>query len=703
MKRNKKNDTATGRGGFTLVELLVSVTLILLMMTLFAQIFTMATDSISRQKGIAENDQRARILTNTIRADFAKRTFRYGLPFYPGENSDLSVTSFGKRDGYIYMNGNDPVSGIDDILQFTVNSALLQEESDDTQFLGAASMLYDQLAEVNNEIRRTALRFNPNQPEADDGSLFPNGVAASTAAEVTYFVRNGGLYRRVMLLRNPLPAAGGDQEIAPRSTVGDHPYLLTENDGLTADAGGRFWYVRNPENITLGNFELGTSETASADRSNWNVTQSNDLWGHFDFSAIPLGTGGGGGSDPSIGAVLLGVDALANDSGILSLGNPRVRWGFNFYTGQSREHLAIGNPTFFGRFLHAETSDWRFNWPMAGARNEPDATTFSGTIIGSGNPMQIYDASGPSGTQLSIQPNGVISQFNGSSIAGNTASRGGPRAVEDVLLSHVHEFRVEIWDDRLGRFVTPGYGTVTGGTTESVGDYHIARCLQADVTNGQFHIGPLAPYTPSNTVPVLKQPHAFDTWHADLGSDPIYNFDGDATVDQLFEISPPYIALRVTPPLQPSGPTPTLVTDPVGSENISIRTVANGSIGTVLTTNQGYWEPNKSYSLNDVVFVPWDDTVPNGNGDSLFQYSELTRPEIGFHLAYRCVIAGTSDGSEPAWPTSAGQRVSETNVQWEAIDNRRPLKSIRVTIRFQEPSTEQIRQVALILPVTIDE
>jgi len=50
------------RAGFTLVEMLVAVAVVVVMMSLFAQIFQMATSSMSLQKGMAENDQRVRLV-----------------------------------------------------------------------------------------------------------------------------------------------------------------------------------------------------------------------------------------------------------------------------------------------------------------------------------------------------------------------------------------------------------------------------------------------------------------------------------------------------------------------------------------------------------------------------------------------------------------------------------------------------------------
>jgi len=48
-----RTDFRSRVAGFTLVEMLVAVALVLLMMSIFAQIFQMATGSLSQQRGIA--------------------------------------------------------------------------------------------------------------------------------------------------------------------------------------------------------------------------------------------------------------------------------------------------------------------------------------------------------------------------------------------------------------------------------------------------------------------------------------------------------------------------------------------------------------------------------------------------------------------------------------------------------------------------
>ena len=129
------------RAGFTLIEMLISVTLVLVMMTLFAQIFGIATESMSTQRGIAENDQRARSVTTILRNDLDKRTFRYVMPYYVGEDTTASVTPASARRGYFYVSTNDPDDYLDDILQFTVDSQIVVSSLDQTEYVGRASKL----------------------------------------------------------------------------------------------------------------------------------------------------------------------------------------------------------------------------------------------------------------------------------------------------------------------------------------------------------------------------------------------------------------------------------------------------------------------------------------------------------------------------------------------------------------------------------
>ena len=639
----------TNRSGFTLVEMLVSVTLVLLMMTLFASIFSMATDSVSKQRGIAQNDQRARSLVTIMRSDFQHRTIRYPLPFYPGEDSATSPTPFGNRGGYLYISTNDPYSGLDDLVQFTISSDVVIEDTDSTPFVGRAQMLSDRTF-----MTPTSISVNPNQPEADDGSLQINSTGSSSAAEVCYFVRNGHLYRRQQLLRKPLPVAGRELDDQPTTTGGYG--LVTGLDGA-ANYDGGFWFDADLDGVV----DLGEL--------------SDDFLRSFDYSAFEQNYGG------QQSARFIGLSALTNElvaagAANESLGNPQFRFGFNHVgigtivdpfgnsvpaIGLSREHTST-NGLFLGRLVHAETSASNFNWPQRPSHlyNDPATTLWSGNTA-PGNPLDIRNP-----VTLNTQ-SGVVQEFS-ESVTGT--GRGGVRRTEDLMLANVHEMKVEIWDDRLQKYTTPGHSEtveivdINGANPQIIaGDYHTLRRF-ADADG----------YGPRGS-----SIGVFDTWH------PNVDRDGNGIAEHA-----PHIAYRYTPPVFPFGPTRTGLPLPPTAELDRLTRRAD---------NRGYWTstPSRPYEIGDVVFVDrLVDVPPVG-----FQYSEIAEPK--FAIAYRCVARQGSffpGASPPPFPTNPGRRVRDNELEWESFDNRRPLSSIRLTLRFMDQSTETQRQLSLIIPLT---
>jgi len=664
------------RAAFTLVEMLVSVTLVLLMMTMFAQIFSVATSSVTKQRVISENDQKARSISTVIRADIAKRTFTYPFAFYPGEDSATSPTPFGSRSGYIYLNTNDPASSSDDILQFTVDSRLITQNKDTTEYYGKAASLVDTLS--TDAATRASLPANPNQPDVDGGSLSPDYSASSPAAQIAYFIRNGNLYRRVVLIRNPIDIAGRELDSQPTSLRG--------NDFFSGDATNRLFEVFGP-NPYPSNGDYGTN-------------RYNDFELFFDFSAIA-----GGGPGPS---KFLGVKALDNQLASAgaaneAFGDPRFRYGFNQITGLSREHTDLTTRGFIGRFTLAETSTPAFNWPQRPSTVElvstqqwtnADSATVLGNAIGNGNPFDVNNCP----VTLNLET-GLVEQFNGKDDVTETTveGRGGPRQMEDLLLANVQEMRIELWDKRLSRFVAPGYGSISDPDALLVGDYHIRRNLQYDANADRFWYGPLAPYAP-NAGPRAsdRQPRVFDTWHPALGADTNgdglpdgINFDTTPGI-QLHESLPPYMPYKFSPPRRndnPPGPSsPLMPNDP-----------PLNSVGA--PANNGYWQRNKQYNNGDIVFTFRDAAVlPIGS----FSFVQLAEPK--FLVAYRCILPigtvgnSSATGSGPT-ASSPGQRISDNDVLWESFDNRVPLTTIRMTLRYINETTGDPRQLTLVLPI----
>ena len=61
--------------------MLIAVALVLLMMTLFAQVFGLASETVTARKGMAANDQKSRLLADRFGKDLSARTFRDVVPF----------------------------------------------------------------------------------------------------------------------------------------------------------------------------------------------------------------------------------------------------------------------------------------------------------------------------------------------------------------------------------------------------------------------------------------------------------------------------------------------------------------------------------------------------------------------------------------------------------------------------------------------
>ena len=128
--------------------------------------------------------------------------------------------------------------------------------------------------------------------------------------------------------------------------------------------------------------------------------------------------------------------------------------------------------------------------------------------------------------------------------------------------------------------------------------------------------------------------------------------------------------------------------------------------------NQGFWVPDQTYNVGDVVFADnnltpgWDAPPFDGVFDWLLDSTAIPRQSL--HIAYRCVATSTgatsgtsSVATLPAWQ-SPGLRFTDNDLIWEGFNNFQPLKSVRLTIRFIEPNSEQPKQLTLIMPMTDD-
>ena len=607
--RRRSGKTRVGlqhSSGFTLVEMLVAVTLILVMMTLFAEVFQIASSSMSKTRGIAENDQRSRTLQTIIKADLDKRTMRWVYPFAASEDTGAQESNIGKRQGFLYYSENNPFNDLDDVLHFTVMSTLTMRNKDTSPYYGRA--LY--LPRPSNVPNPPPYKYNAadtqeqffgynNQPDADDAQLNPNNTGLSTVAEVVYFVRNGNLYRRQLLIREPL------------AVVGSNKSEPTDNNGQPIF------------NSTTAEVQYPVSFFAP-DPTN-NNKYPTTFWADFDYSAV----------FSSSGAKFLGTNCLDNST-TDPIAKPHNRFGFSPFVlgvglrGRPKEFFknipTDDHSNFIGRFTMAECTDISFGYPM---------TKSTGGYIPT-------DPSVP----LTPDPNdNTVSEFN-----------QGIRRGEDLMLANVHAFDVQIWDEGVRRFVNVGDSTLPNSA-----DY--ARSNRLNFSYGPRLLTPTS--SPPESPPTVVN-SVFDTWHPHVDNDAPPGDDN--------------------PPFRP------------------VYQVPDSVLGAATPSNE--WQPNTSYGLGKIVFPsgPPGTTFPSPP----YAANKSKKLPYGYPFFYRCIYAGTSGGTndttptstdyrfEPNWPRADGLTVVDGGVIWQAVDNRKPLRAIRIQIRFLDTATQQLRQLTIL-------
>jgi prepilin-type N-terminal cleavage/methylation domain-containing protein len=496
--------------GFTLVEMLVSVALVLLMMAMFSQIFVMATGSLSQQRAIAENDQRCRLLSVTLRGDLDRRSFRDVFPFRANEDTRQLGHSLSRRAGYFEIDEGNPADDTDDVLQFTALVNIKLQSSDGSPFTGRSDMASGRIistiianpsedtifinGDYTSQISSTSpiwiagstspsgasnngryfptsvtlsgpntllsfssgtfnlLAYDPtggavapwgyaclseSDPDFDDG-LFANGLSISAAAEVCYFLRNGILYRRVLLIRDT--PTGSDAQ-------------PTWSTGIPS-----FW------NSSTRREDYPTTLAGSVPPTTF--------WRDYDFSAFYFNgkTPLGGGSPLAPGvhfhsaneslsnstqSPLLLIDETASPAYAfpISLGIPHLRFGHNFTIGTgtfgmpqdaSTRAMAPGLDGIYGNADDVQVALGRFT--LQECANS--AFGYPGYIPSAGNPFNR--------TNLEYDPDtGLVRQFSGSSASATYPGQIYRRG-EDILMPNVLSFDIKVWDPNIFQYVDIG-------------------------------------------------------------------------------------------------------------------------------------------------------------------------------------------------------------------------------------------------------
>ncbi len=162
------------RRGITLVEMLVTVAVLVIMMTIIVQIFQAATGSVTAAQQLAQLDDNLRRIDSVLRADLDGVTAKFTPPNDPLQNG--GYFEYGENEF-----ADNQLEDSDDYLRFTAKAPAGRP------FTGRMWVRYNLAPGGGGGFQNLA-----SQPQPI--------TITSDYAEIIYFVRNGNLYRRVLLI-----------------------------------------------------------------------------------------------------------------------------------------------------------------------------------------------------------------------------------------------------------------------------------------------------------------------------------------------------------------------------------------------------------------------------------------------------------------------------------------------------------------------
>ena len=145
---------------------------------------------------------------------------------------------------------------------------------------------------------------------------------------------------------------------------------------------------------------------------------------------------------------------------------------------------------FIGRYTIQETADADFNYPGSFTANNTDPFNSTPTGANQGPDLSIHPHD-PADPGDAVHPHGLVHPYDD-----DTFRRG-----EDIVMTNVHEFDIQVWDDAIRDFVNLGHSL--NSSNGNPGWFHQSRNQNA--TFGESPTG--------------NDGNSFDTWHP---------FDGEA-------------------------------------------------------------------------------------------------------------------------------------------------------------------------------
>ena len=625
-----------------------------------------------------------------------------------------------RRRGNFSVSENDPDDDTDDVLAFTTDRRLLTsrgEVSRDTAAGRAATVeenggLYapgagtpegdqpdfDEFTDVGEGVAAD----NPFTDETTAaGRAFlraaADGSAESPVEEVVYFLRGGNLIRGRRLVR-----------AAPTN----HPNLFsTDRDNVAPDwpngalaAQGSFWRFqdlsafRHPATYAGGTPDLfgpRLHDLASLDNLTDGPVVSADLNGNGTPETYPRS---------------LGLPQLRYGHGWTRYGRPRE---FSLKAiGRNGEEPSLTSASaaagaaltdgewdgsFLGRYLAQEVAHPKFLYPGASLKLPDD-------------PFHRPDLAG---AQYFLPP-------------GVSAPPGDLRG-EEILVTNVHGFDVEVYDEALRGFADLGHNrTVAAPDLYDVdGDGDVSEQLQVA---GDYHRDRLLARTPMGT-PVFDpdrngtaefdfggsavfdaHPYGnrFDTWHPDAKLvDAGDALPGGGRPDVARPFPPPYRPLRnplggdVGVPLRDFGgnllsrtvdgldllgPDLSLTRTSTGAQSAAdvgaVRDGQTGNVSTaVLVAALGATDPGLPY------LAPPGDAADEDGLRGRGPDPAVNTDDDPSVVDYAVTPVAGSFTNERLFP-------DPNEVGWLGSDDEKPLRAVRITVRFYDVASERMREVS---------
>ena len=459
------------RTGFTLVELLVGLALVIFIMSLFSVLFVEASRGMQQMRGITAVDQNVRTVTTILRRDLKDvilNTQTQGIikphQLYPRQAPGTGgAGNYVPNGGYFMIEENSPALrqgidqwgrpveiDIDDVIGFTVRR---RGDSPEELFYGRVP--------VGNFLDN----FGEPRSRYDE---INNGIFSSQVAEVVYFLR-------------PDKRQFNADELRGHATDGTAVTSTLENNPPT------FTLYRRQLLVVPDTLATQINSSTAAQRVTAGFT-STDFYNRFDVSAKPDPSLTAGGAmfvnmfqDPNRGLQIrsnrYGLNWQANAAGTAVLLNDYpYSWssktaGYGSFATASIFNVNVANAQWLGRPITLETNATSATSVFTNLRNLYSAIDVDSTMDG------LTDRVAP----FTAVNNGYIQELT-----------VGYEYASDILLKNVLSFDIKVLDeDPRTEPTRENHGLPRGGETITSGP-----------GAGNFHPGPGNTAPPGSPLPI---------------------------------------------------------------------------------------------------------------------------------------------------------------------------------------------------------